>query len=253
MVQPPNDRTAPEPAAGAILGALIVPSAPHLLPAYAGRRDHGAQLRNRVVAALAQTITLVRPERIVVVTGADRSPRHSLGPVGVRLAAVVLPAAGWTGRPAVVALPFDASSAEVGVAIAEVLAHPGRSLLLVPADGTAKRTEKAPGHLDERAWAIDDEIVRALAEGDARALLALDPSLCEELWCTGRAALQVLAGCFPGGVSGADLLWADDPYGVQYLLARWRSTPSAPGWEHETPCGADGLRSPREMLVGRDE
>ena len=156
MVQPPNDRTAPEPAAGAILGALIVPSAPHLLPAYAGRRDHGAQLRNRVVAALAQTITLVRPSASSSSPVQTARPPQPPGPVGVRLAAVVLPAAGWTGRPAVVALPFDASSAEVGVAIAEVLAHPGRSLLLVPAgrdgetDGEGAGSSRRAGLGDRR-------------------------------------------------------------------------------------------------------
>ena len=37
--------------------------------------------------------------------------------------------------------------------------------LLVVADGSARRTEKAPGHLDPRAAAVDDALVDALSSG----------------------------------------------------------------------------------------
>ncbi len=203
------------------VAALVVPSAPHLLPEYAGQDDLGAPLRARAVTALTELIAAARPDRIVVVTGHERRPRHTRGAVGARVARVMLAEAGWSPDVIEVGVPFDASAGEVAAAVAEVRQVPGRALLLVAADGTAKRSEKAPGHLDDRSVAVDEQIVGALARGDGAALSRLDPVLCEELWCTGRTALAVLAGCFPKGVTEADVLWTDAPYGVQYVLARW--------------------------------
>ncbi|PRY52950.1 hypothetical protein BCF74_12921 [Knoellia remsis] len=72
---------------------------------------------------------------------------------------------------------------------------PARTLLVV-ADGSARRTEKAPGHFDERSAAMDDAIVGALREagsGGLDRLLDLDPDLCADLLVAGRAPLQVMA------------------------------------------------------------
>lgn len=68
--------------------------------------------------------------------------------------------------------------------------------LLVVADGSARRTEKAPGHLDPRSHEVDAAIVasiRGAADGGLAALLDLDPDLCADLLVAGRAPLQVLA------------------------------------------------------------
>lgn len=72
-----------------------------------------------------------------------------------------------------------------------------RTTVLVVADGSARRTEKAPGHLDPRSHQVDDVIVdavRSSAEGGLGRLLELDPDLCADLLVAGRASLQVLAG-----------------------------------------------------------
>ncbi len=66
--------------------------------------------------------------------------------------------------------------------------------LLVVGDGAAMHTEKAPGYLDERAGPFDDAVAAALAAADPAALAALDPALAAELWASGRAPWQVLAG-----------------------------------------------------------
>ncbi|MGL5929976.1 MAG: hypothetical protein ACRCY8_13660 [Dermatophilaceae bacterium] len=68
------------------------------------------------------------------------------------------------------------------------------SALVVVADGSARRGEKAPGHLDERALAFDEALVSALRDADPAALLALDAALAVDVLAHGRAPLQVAAG-----------------------------------------------------------
>jgi hypothetical protein len=98
----------------------------------------------------------------------------------------------------------------------------GPTVLVVVADGSATRTVKAPGHLDERAEGFDAGISLALATVDAAAILDIDPVLADELWCRGRPALQALAGALtaPHTLSGTVLV-DEAPYGVGYLVATW--------------------------------
>ena len=96
---------------------------------------------------------------------------------------------------------------------------PEADALLVVADGTAKRSEKAPGHLDPRAEAFDHALARALDEADRDALLGLDPGLAEELWVAGLPALQAVAS-LPGPWRG-EVAYAQAPYGVGYVVATW--------------------------------
>lgn len=96
-----------------------------------------------------------------------------------------------------------------------------RLALLVLGDGSACRTLKAPGYLDERAAHFDAAAARALAEADHAALGALDADLGGELLAAGRAPWQVLAGAAEdAGLSGR-LLHDSAPYGVGYLVASW--------------------------------
>ncbi|MEU7138599.1 hypothetical protein ABZ942_04025 [Nocardia sp. NPDC046473] len=98
--------------------------------------------------------------------------------------------------------------------------------VLVIADGAATLSLKAPGYLDERAGAVQDELDRALATGDLAALGALDPALCAELVMTGRAAYQVLAGLFDTDPM-VETLYQDAPFGVGYDVSLWRRAESA--------------------------
>lgn len=118
-----------------------------------------------------------------------------------------------------------------------------RAAFLVMADGSARRTLKAPGYLDERAEPFDDAVARALADADVAALAAIDPMAASEVMAAGRAPWQVLAGAAQAagavGVAGAaalaeaagsgavarrwrgDLLSYQAPYGVGYFTALW--------------------------------
>lgn len=95
-------------------------------------------------------------------------------------------------------------------------------LTVVSADGTATRTEKAPGFFDERSADFDKAIEAALAEGDAGALAGLDDELAAELWCRGVAGLRAMAALMPSP-STASVSYSDAPYGVAYWVATWTS------------------------------
>jgi hypothetical protein len=93
--------------------------------------------------------------------------------------------------------------------------------LLVVGEGSARRSLKAPGYLDERAEGFDAVVSRGLATADAQGELStLDDELAYELMASGRAPWQVLAGAAAGSL-GAELLYEDAPYGVGYFVAAW--------------------------------
>lgn len=95
--------------------------------------------------------------------------------------------------------------------------------LLVVANGSATRTEKAPGHLDDRSAAFDAAIGTALAAGDTAALADLDLALATELWAPDAPSLASLASF---AVQQAQVDYDDAPYGVQYWVVRWECASS---------------------------
>jgi hypothetical protein len=109
--------------------------------------------------------------------------------------------------------------ADLGDALADL---PGDVGILALGDGSARRTLKAPGYLDDAAAPFDAAVAAALAAGDAPALAALDPAEGERLLAAGvptwRAVGAVLAGC----AVRATLRYADAPFGVGYLVADWQ-------------------------------
>lgn len=149
------------------------------------------------------------------------------------LRAAVHGAVGWLleGGPAEVVATTD-SARRVGAALltspsgpangsARHAGDPGAagSGTLVVANGTATRSEKAPGHLDDRAAAFDRAIGDALAAADTARLRDLDVALAEELWCRDVPALQSLADG-PGKVQQVQVDYDAAPYGVQYWVVR---------------------------------
>ena len=176
---------------------VLVPSTLALLPEYAGAEDPVADLRSACAEAVrwlvsrhADAVRLVaaplRPEELA--RGLGSAP-------GERVGRHLLAAAGFGGR-------LDDTAGGV----------------LVVGNGTAKRTEKAPGHLDDRAAAFDDAVERACRHGDGPALRALDAGLAEELWVRDWPALLALADLVGGCPMEID--YSDDPFGVQYWVGR---------------------------------
>ena len=149
--------------------------------------------------------------------GEIRSAKHSL-PLGLGLGAMLLDDAGYAGPRVLQAVAEDAPAAECLELGASLAGRAPRAGLLIVGDGSARRSPKAPGHLDERAAPFDASVERALRDGDMTALAGLDPHLARELMATGRAAWQVLAGAF-GAPPVGEILYSGAPFGVSYLVA----------------------------------
>lgn len=185
-----------------ITDIVIVPGAPLLLPEYQGRVPAAPGLLESCVAVVHDAVAAAH--HVVVVHATDREPRSTRPAVGSRVADHLLAAAHEAFEVTHVSVPWDASLEEC-IAMGRGIESEGDTTLLVVADGSARRTEKAPGHLDERAAAVDDAIVSAVrdsAEGGLQRLLDLDPELCADLLVAGRAPLQVLAAAI--SVASAD-------------------------------------------------
>jgi hypothetical protein len=103
----------------------------------------------------------------------------------------------------------------------ELAAGAERVAMLVLGDGSARRTQKAPGYFDERAAGFDRSAADALGAADLAALAALDEELAFALQASGRACWQVLAGAGEGAGLSGTLLYDEVPYGVGYYVATW--------------------------------
>jgi hypothetical protein len=140
-------------------------------------------------------------------------------PLPLGLGGRLLDEAGYEGGRELQAVSETSTAAECAVLGARVAAAGQRVGLLVMADGSARRSRRAPGYLDARSGAFDAEVGRAIRDGDMAALLALDPVLAKDLLATGRAAWQVLAGAMDGCRPASLIRYDDDPFGVAYLVA----------------------------------
>lgn len=99
---------------------------------------------------------------------------------------------------------------------------PAATGVLVMGDGSARRSLKGPGYLDERAEPFDAAIVKALADGSPKLLAYLDQKLADELLVAGAPAWRAAARLLGLNSSWhADVIYADAPYGVMYAVASW--------------------------------
>lgn len=195
---------------------LVLPTPRALLPPLS-EDDPVADLR----AACEAAVGGLRPDDLVIAvavpTDAANLVRGVDEPLGHRVARHLL------GRRTFVpdlALPYAAASLLEKDATAGE--HPPRpTTLLVMADGSARRTEKAPGHLHPGAVPFDDALERALREGDADALAQTDLALAEELWAQGAPAFRLLGEVARGRRISPSVSYADAPYGVAWWVARW--------------------------------
>jgi hypothetical protein len=129
------------------------------------------------------------------------------------LRAAALDAVAWLGRE--VTVLADAQGARVAAYLLEAVDRGGdEPSYLVVGNGSAMRTEKAPGHFDERAEAFDAALGDSLRAGQP----AVDVALARELWASvdARVELGELDGLGPARVD-----YDDAPYGVQYWVMRW--------------------------------
>ncbi|MBE1534946.1 class III extradiol dioxygenase subunit B-like domain-containing protein [Actinomadura algeriensis] len=241
-----------------LVSAAVCPHPPILVPAMAGAAARELDGLRAACDEAVRRLAAARPDALVVAGGAPATAVHgsdahaTLRPYGLPWTSPDVPGDGgealplsltigrWlierAGDPAAQgrgfragyrSVAFDAPPEECLAIGRDIAASAERVGLLVMGDGSACRSEKAPGYLDERAEPYDEAVARALGKADAAALAALDPGTSRELRVAGRAAWQVLAGAAGTGRFSGDLLADEAPYGVAYFVASWSAGPSA--------------------------
>jgi hypothetical protein len=247
-----------------IVAAALCASPPLLHPALTGRAAVLPELRSACAEAVARLLR-EEPEVIVVVgpaavtgewdaagrldaaafapgaavpgpavsgrtvSGSAATGVAGMLPLSLGLGAMLLDQGRYRGLRRLFAVGPDARAGACAALGAELAAGGTRTALLVMGDGSARRSLKAPGHLDPRAEPFDADVEQAVRAGRLSALLELDEALARDLMATGRPAWQVLAGAMPDEtgpdgtrVDGAlmtEVLYCDDPFGVAYLVA----------------------------------
>jgi hypothetical protein len=93
--------------------------------------------------------------------------------------------------------------------------------VLAMGDGSARRTVKAPGYLDDAAEPFDAAVARALATGDAEALARIDVAEGDRLLAAGAATWRAVGAALRGRDVLASLHLDVAPFGVGYLVAHW--------------------------------
>jgi hypothetical protein len=222
------------------LAVAFCPSAPLLMPEVEGRADADTTVLRSACADAVAAMLAVRPEVVVVVGGgAGPGERYGAGDAGdLRGFGVDLqpPFDGRT-RPGGRRVPLphtmgarlldDAGYAgtRVGVGSADLgqllLGLPGPLGVLVMGDGSARRSVKAPGYLDDAAAPFDAAVARALAGGDAAALADLDPVEGRRLLAAGVPAWRAVGAALAGRPIHGRLHLDAAPFGVGYLVADW--------------------------------
>ena len=209
-----------------VRSVAVVPSSLALLPELASPDDPLREAREHALAAAAwlwrrhgdDVAVLAAPQREDnVARGVEESP-------GLRIGRALL-AAGAAAASDPAATDAAAGASALTAATGAPALAPGEAPtaagLLVVANGSATRSEKAPGHLDQRAFAFDDALAGALRSGRPEQLTALDAGLAEQLWCFDAPAWCHLGRLAPEPDGPVCVDYDDDPFGVRYWVVRW--------------------------------
>ncbi|GAA2257761.1 class III extradiol dioxygenase subunit B-like domain-containing protein [Streptomyces amakusaensis] len=234
-----------------LVAAAVCPCPPLLVPEIAAGAAAELDAARAACADAVGVLAASRPDLLVVVGPADGTAgpgTHRTGaagsfrgfgvdlgvllgpgparerplPLSLTVGAWLLDRAGWAASPVEgLGVARDMAPAPALAAGREIGERAERVAVLAMGDGSACRSLKAPGYLDERAEDFDALATRALGDADTAALAALDTTLAYELQAAGRSAWQVLAGAAEGAGLAGRLLYADAPYGVGYTVAAW--------------------------------
>ncbi|MEV0177030.1 class III extradiol dioxygenase subunit B-like domain-containing protein [Streptomyces sp. NPDC050803] len=233
-----------------LVAAAVCPCPPLLVPEVAaGAAPELDAVRTACQEAL-DAVRAARPDLLVVVAEGTRNAFHEAGargtfrpfgvdvdvvlgapsakgaeadlPPALAVGAWLLARAGWDGPVRGYEVTGDRSwpaNGEDGVHLASLAERVG---LLVMGDGTACRTLKAPGYLDERAEGVDAGIAAALRGLDSDGWFArLDRGLARELKISGYSPWQILSAAWEKDQGTGRLLYEGAPYGVGYFVASW--------------------------------
>ncbi len=235
-----DPRRPPVPFAPDGVTVAFCPAPPLLVPAVEGRpAADTAALRHACADAVAAMLAAAPDVVLVAGAGAPSGVRFGDGDAGDLRGLgvdVELPFAGRV-RPGGRRLPLPHllgtwlldqagyAGTRVGVGPEDlpglVRSLPGAVGVLAMGDGSARRSLKAPGHLDPAAEPFDDAVATALGRGDAAALAALDEAEGERLLAAGVPVWRAVGSALADRAVVAHLHAATAPFGVGYLVADW--------------------------------
>jgi hypothetical protein len=218
-----------------VRAVAFVPAAPILVSRLAGGAAPVDEPLRAACRAVIREVLAAGPDTVVVVAASPQpgswpgEARWDFGGFGVPrlgggngptlpwplgVGAWWLDECGWTGDRSYVGVDARGMTPEPDVGAPAVV--------LAIGDGSACRTERAPGHFDDRAEGFDASVAAALAGGSPDGLRDLDRTVAAELLCGGWAAWQFTAEAVKGSeVTKAELVVASAPYGVGYFAAYW--------------------------------
>jgi hypothetical protein len=221
-----------------LVAAALCAGPPLLVPELSGADEAAAILREASRAAVAE-MAATAPDVVAVIGPAactaqwppsvrldlaaygagDPLSNTPAAPLSVALGARLLDDVGYAGPRNLRSVDDHATLSACRAIAAEVVGAAARVGLIVMADGSARRSLKAPGYFDERAEPYDDRVRRIVASGQLTELHTLDPALARELMAPGWPALQVLAAAFGTDRPQTTIHYDGAPYGVGYLVA----------------------------------
>lgn len=196
-----------------------------------GIADELTDVRDAALAAV-RAVLAAGPDRVVVLGGGagwDESAGgtfrgfgpdvcaggpHLVLPPGLTVGAWLLDVVGWTGARTY-ASELTAADSDAGATTSE------RIGVVVMADGSARHRMLAPEWVDVDGRAFDATVAKALADGDAKTLAALDLALAEEYRAAGVAGLVALGQACEGARIVAQLRYDGAPFDVGYWVADW--------------------------------
>ncbi len=230
----------PTPGARASAAVAFCPAPPFLLPAVEVRAEAATTaLREACAAAVADMLHVLPAVVVVVADGAPPGERFGAGDVGdlrgfgvdvaipfdgqVRPGGRRVPPAHMLGawlldQARFAGTRIGVGPSDLGRLIRELPAPVG---ILAMGDGSARRSVKAPGYLDDGAARFDAGVARALAAGDVAALACLDPDEGRRLLAAGVPVWRAVGGALAGRTVTARLHHDVAPFGVGYLAASW--------------------------------
>jgi hypothetical protein len=209
-----------------ITAIAVCPNPPLLLPGATGQPVAEVEELRAACLAAVRTLLATAPPRVVIV-GATQLQEEPAGALSIQVGRSLLAEVGALPRIELVeqVLTADLPPEECQLLGQEFAADPSSFAVLVMGDGSARRSEKAPGYFDERAEPFDAEVEAALRSGRPEELSALDPQLAIDLMAAGRPAWQVMAAMVQAGTPGppwrVEAHYFGAPFGVFYAVVNW--------------------------------
>ena len=130
--------------------------------------------------------------------------------------------AGWRGPTVVIGFTLQSNAKHLafGRAIAAAAAALNRKVALVASGDLSHRLiVDGPYEFEPTAHLFDEEVVDAIARGDARGVLNIDADLRERAGECGYRSIVIALGCVGEKPSASQVLSYEGPFGVGYMVA----------------------------------